>query len=323
MTGTAEVAKDEGAEKSPAGKSSTPDDSAKPRGLMSNLIGALQTLLITSLFGGTIAGAISYEFTEFEKERTDKAQRILTSQQSREELLKTFSDTFGSRRVNVSLVASAIQHDAPMDELKARWNAYQQSYVQYNLFRPRYRAALLKYLGGQTFNLFAGARSPMDKYLTRSFGRVDACLTDAYYLRINETARKAKAMLGSCWLKRSPPSGKVPTHWAIADEIDKLNSCLDSYEIEAMFAIYVEDKFDDLSPKEQVPDQWKTQWWDFFGKPNQDTLHGCPRAADWGCLRVHNRPIIAGNLKSSCSQLEESGYFTDAPVDTHKVSEAR
>jgi len=318
MAGAAEVVKADDAEKPSAGKSPTPDDPAKPRGFMSNLVGALQTLLITSLFGGAIAGAISYEFTEFEKERADKAQKVSTSQQSREELLKTFSDTFGSRRVNVSLVASAIQHDAPTDELKARWNAYQLSYSQYNLFTPRYRAALLKYLGGQTFGLFAGARSPMDKYLTRSFGRIDACLTDAYYLRIKGTARKAKAMLGSCWLKRSPPFGKAPTHWAIANEIDTLNSCLDSYEIEAMFAIYVEDKFDDLSPREQVPDQWKTQWWDFFGKPNQDILRSCPRLTDWGCLRVHNRPIIAANLKSSCSQLDESNYFANAPVDAHK-----
>jgi hypothetical protein len=271
---------------------------------------AVLTLLVTTVLGTSIAGAISYEFTEVEKERADRIERLDNTTKNRDDLLKAFSDTFTARRVYVSLVVSAIRHHVPLDELKARWVEYQKAYLEYNMYAPKYRAALLKFLGARTYVVYAGASGPMDRDLTRSFGRIDTCLTDAYYLEVRGNAKAAFATLGSCRVKRGIPKGATATTWDIQDQNDSLNKCLDSYEIEAMFSVYLEENFDHLPATEQISDAERRPWWDFLGTAKIPLGNKCARDADWTCQRRISRAAIAKKLASACAELDDANYYT-------------
>ncbi|MEJ2815866.1 hypothetical protein [Caulobacter sp. CCG-8] len=292
---------------------------------------SLGVALLTLLTTGVVGGLVSNHFTDEQRRAAEEARRIADLEIRRSDLIEAFSKTYEARRTAVALVRSTIEDGGKAAEREARWKAYQEAYLAYNLNGFAFRASMIDYLGYGTSQLF---RPSLD-LMTSSFSRLDACLTKAYRLDVAGKRRDAKALLRHC---RGDGPGAL--EWTALQETKKLNDCLSTVEIELTSSLYLENKFarlekaaqevksvrlvdDPAKPRVQAPRAAGNRP---AGRPPVLTpsvkvfkiadltakdwsRRKCAKLTDWVCQRLYNRHAVKAKLAvEACASLADKRY---------------
>lgn len=267
---------------------------------------AALTLISTTVLGGFIG----YLFTDMERQRadqtalTDKAHADAADQAksdaaNRAALVGAAAKLIGARRVDADILRSAILHHASVAEVNARWSDYQKAYADYMLGVFAFRFASLSYLGAGATNAFAPV---LESSISKSFMRVDNCLTESYFWYANKSVRKAEDALNNCRTQ----AGTAKPH-DIATEMSMEDTCIASFEEELAYSIYIENNFENCSDRKVRKGKDKLKY-------SADGFVDCMNNSNWTCLQQTNPVSIRQRLTKSCGTLDGlAKSASDAP----------
>jgi hypothetical protein len=225
-----------------------------------------------------------------------ETERLRSAEEAKNQLLD-YTNIFDSRQVDAALIASAIDYDAPREQLDTRWSDYQTTYKKYNIAVDKINQSMTEYLGWQTRDVL----NPfIDGYIGNTFADIDACLTDRYFSKITNRAEGKQC-------------GNVSN---IQKTIEKLNVCTSAFSIELHSATSVQQKF--LEQNTQKENFFSRSYFQslFFAEDStprkiKDETHtsgyagvGYCAPQDFACFRLLTRDVMRVNLCRACQGLQ-------------------
>jgi hypothetical protein len=258
------------------------------------LSGPVGTAVMGVFLTSVVGGFIGFKYTNMQKEIEYNISQMKESEEKRLSLFSSMSQVLYERKAHLSLLVAALENDAPSDEVKKRWDSYQDSFLRYNLKIPELDTLLIMYLGANSSDPY---RKPLQDYITPSFARIDGCITELYYKKIKKDDVNGAPIKARCPLQR----GEKP--WTLKTEMEELQSCISTYANELEWSVYIEDNFEKLKVKDAK--KYK-QYQEITSEHFADKKAGkTPKvdAGNWVYYRMLARTTSKDAIEAACSPL--------------------